>query len=430
MARASTILFAPESAHGPTNNCIGIGDVLRRRGHRVVFAAEASWRGRLEALGFEEQLVDLAEPADAADADAGQFWKDFISEAAPSFRRPTIEQLESFMVPTWQALVDGAMYAQPRLREVVAEVRPDVIVEDNVVCFPALLTGEAPFVRVMSCNPLEMPGAAVPPAYSGLPSDDRSGWAEFREEHRRTHAPLWTSFAEWVRSQGAPPLPELQFIHESPALNLYVYPEAIDYTGARPLDATWHRLDSSVRRTDSADALPDGALSRPDGGALVYLSLGSLGSADVHLMRRIIDALAPTRHRYLVSLGPRAAELALAPNMWGAEFLPQTRIIPAVDLVITHGGNNTVTECLHSGKPTVVLPIFWDQHDNAQRLDETGCGRRVDTYHCDERELRAAVETALADEALRRRTAALGEAIRARSGVVRAADLIERAAAT
>ena len=61
-----TILFMPESAYGPTNNCVGIGDVLRQRGHRVVFAAEASWRGRLEPLGFTEDLVDLAPPAEAA----------------------------------------------------------------------------------------------------------------------------------------------------------------------------------------------------------------------------------------------------------------------------------------------------------------------------------------------------------------------------
>ena len=94
-ASSLTILFMPESAYGPTNNCVGIGDVLRRRGHRVVFAAEASWRGRLAPLGFTEDLVDLAAPADAAgdagepgDApDAGQFWKEFIARTAPEFRK-------------------------------------------------------------------------------------------------------------------------------------------------------------------------------------------------------------------------------------------------------------------------------------------------------------------------------------------------------
>ena len=99
-----TIVFMPESAYGPTNNCIGIGKVLEQRGHRVVFAAEASWRGRLEPLGFEEDLVDLAPPA-GGDQDAGQFWIDFVSETAPEFRKPTIEQLETFIEPVWSSLI-------------------------------------------------------------------------------------------------------------------------------------------------------------------------------------------------------------------------------------------------------------------------------------------------------------------------------------
>jgi UDP:flavonoid glycosyltransferase YjiC (YdhE family) len=39
-----------------------------------------------------------------------------------------------------------------------------------------------------------------------------------------------------------------------------------------------------------------------------------------------------------VSKGPLHAEIELAPNMTGAEFLPQTSVIPHGDLVITHGG--------------------------------------------------------------------------------------------
>ncbi|MFZ0322982.1 MAG: glycosyltransferase [Actinomycetes bacterium] len=425
--RPLTVLFMPESAYGPTNQCIGVGDILRRRGHRVVFAAEASWRGKLESLGFEEDLVHLAAPApdDEPEQDAGQFWKDFIRDTSPEFRKPTIEQLATFMQPTWQALIDGAMYCEPQLRAIIDRVRPDVIVEDNVLSFPALLTSDAPFVRIVSCNPLEVKGETVPPPYSGLPSADPSQWQQFREEYDRTHRPMWERFNAWVQEQGAPPLPDLDFIHTSDVANLYVYPQEVDYTDVRPLGSTWHRIDSSVRATDEPFELPAQIRDRPEGSRLVYLSLGSLGSADVDLMRRLVSVLKDTPHRYIVSKGPQHDAYELADNMWGAEFLPQTQVIPQVDLVITHGGNNTTTEALHFGKPMVLLPLFWDQYDNAQRIHETGLGVRLSTYGFTDEELQGAVDRLLADDALGVAMGEMGAAIRSRRGVDRAADLIE-----
>jgi MGT family glycosyltransferase len=161
------------------------------------------------------------------------------------------------------------------------------------------------------------------------------------------------------------------------------------------------------------------------GSALIYVSLGSLGSADVDLMRRLVAVLAETPHRYIVSKGPQHDQYELAPNMWGAEFVPQTSIIPLVDLVVTHGGNNTTTEAFHFGKPMVVLPLFWDQYDNAQRVDETGFGRRMATYAFSDDELRLALDTLLANQELRTRMAGIGAEIRARDGVGRAAAAIE-----
>jgi MGT family glycosyltransferase len=424
-----TVLFMPESAYGPTNNCIGIGDVLRRRGHRVVFAAEASWKGRLTPLGFEEDLVDLAPPPEGPQ-DAGQFWKDFVRDTAPEFRKPTVQQLDTWVKPVWQELVGGARYCEPQLREIIARTRPDVIVEDNVVGFAALVTAGVPFVRIMSCNPLEAKDPrnppAIPPTFSGYPIDDDAGWAAFRAEYDRSHRPLWTEFSRWMVDQGAPPLPDLEFIHSSDRLNLYVYPEALDYTDRRPLDPNWQRLDSSVRSTDEPVELPQ-HIATGDGG-LIYFSLGSLGSADIELMRRVIGCLAGTRHRYLVSLGPLHDEIELAPNMWGAEFLPQTALLPLTDLVITHGGNNTTTECFHFGKPMIVLPLFWDQYDNAQRVAETGFGLRLDPYRFTEQELTGGIDRLLADRDLADRLAAVSAQVQSRRGTERAADLIEAAA--
>ncbi|MEV0420144.1 glycosyltransferase [Streptosporangium canum] len=420
-----TILFMPESAYGPTNNCIGVGDILRKRGHRVVFAAEASWKGKLEALGFEEDLVDLALPAEE-EQDPGQFWKDFIRDTAPEYRKSTSAQLETVTKPIWDALIDGAKYCEPQLKAIIERVQPDVIVEDNVITFPALLTAGKPFVRIVSCNPLEVRGEGVAPVFSGLPADDRSEWDAFRAEYDRTHREIWAAFNEWVVAQGARPLPELDFIHEGD-LNLYVFPEIADYVDARPLGDSWHRLDSSVRETDGGFELPASLADRD--GALVYFSLGSLGSADVSLMQRVIDVLGTTPHRFIVSKGPLHEEIKLADNMWGAEFVPQTKIIPMADLVITHGGNNTTTEALHFGKPMILLPLFWDQYDNAQRIHELGYGVRLATYTFTDEELTGALDRLLGDAGLRERLAAAGEEIRRRDGLRKAADLIEQAGA-
>ena len=194
-----------------------------------------------------------------------------------------------------------------------------------------------------------------------------------------------------------------------------------------PSAPTWHNLGSCVRRSDETWQVP---ASLGADGKLVYLSLGSLGSADVELMQRFIDLLGDTEHRVIVSMGPQHADLRLADNMWGAELVPQPAILPHVDLVVTHAGNNTVTEAFHHGKPMIVLPLFWDQVDNAQRVHETGFGRRLSTYGFDDRELTGAIDELLGDQALADRLAALSSRVRSTSGTSKAADLIERVAIT
>jgi len=149
------VVFFPEGAFGPTNNCLGIADVLRRRGHRVFFVLEESFAGTMVERGFEERLMRLT-PAPEIPEVPGQFWKDFVRETAPAFRRSTTEQLAGFIAPTMRALVDGARYVDDRLAEIVEELRPDMVVEDNVVTFPALPASGRPWARIASCNPAEL----------------------------------------------------------------------------------------------------------------------------------------------------------------------------------------------------------------------------------------------------------------------------------
>jgi UDP:flavonoid glycosyltransferase YjiC (YdhE family) len=83
------------------------------------------------------------------------------------FRQPTIEQLDAFIAPTFAARVEGARYVHDRLREIIEEVDADVIVEDNVVGFPAIVASGRPWVRVVSCHPAEIKDPNIPPPFSG-----------------------------------------------------------------------------------------------------------------------------------------------------------------------------------------------------------------------------------------------------------------------
>ena len=427
MSDRPTVAFFPEpGAWGPTNNCIAIADILRERGMRVVFVIEESFRGELDKRGYEEAVMRLAPPPETEEQ-PGEGWAEFIRVTAPEFRKPTIEQLTTVTQPIWAELVNGAKYAHDRIMEIWDETRVDVIVSDNVTGFPSVPTAGVPWVRMVSANPLELQDPDIPPVFSGYSSLDRTGWDEFRAEYRRVHAELLKDFNEFCIARGAGALPEGEFQYESEWLNLYLYPEDVDYERSTPLNAKWHRMDTSVRTSDAAFDVNEKVSGD---GKVVYLSMGSLGCMDVELMQRFIDLLAKTDHRVIVSMGPLHEQLRLADNMYGEQFLPQTSILPQCDLLITHGGNNTFSEAFYFGLPMIVHPLFWDQYDNAQRAQDTGFGARLASYTFDDVGFLETVDRLIADEPLHRKMAEIARRLQARPGRTVAADLIERVVRT
>lgn len=60
------------------------------------------------------------------------------------------------------------------------------------------------------------------------------------------------------------------------------------------------------------------------------------------------------------------------------EFVPQTALLPHVDLVIHHGGNNTFTECIFYGKAMLILPFSSDQFNIAFDAEVAGLAEVAD----------------------------------------------------
>ena len=127
-----------------------------------------------------------------------------------------------------------------------------------------------------------------------------------------------------------------------------------------------------------------------------------------------------------------ASKLALTVWFWGrlldgdpfqrhlAGWYPQPSVIPQVDAVIHHGGNNSFTECLCFGKPALIMPYVWDGHDNATRVAETGHGLTLHRYDWSDEELLGAVDGMIGDARHARASGAVpaGRCRRARRPVV------------
>ena len=88
----------------------------------------------------------------------------------------------------------------------------------------------------------------------------------------------------------------------------------------------------------------------------------------------------------------------------------------------------SITASLDFGKPMMVLPLFWDQHDNAQRVDETGFGHRLSPYGFSDEEFSAALDDLLTGDERRVRMAEIASRLQADPGPIKAANLIERLA--
>ncbi|CAG2166719.1 unnamed protein product [Oppiella nova] len=280
----------------------------------------------------------------------------------------------------------------PFIKQTIDTLKPDVIVVDHVLCIPAVEVSGIPWVLTCSCNPLFL---------------------------------IESNCEELTPPKGsAKPLPKYLYFNPSPYLNIYPFPKELDYTDVRPLPPNTYQFDNFMHiKNNIPFEIPVPLRDKP--GKLVYLSLGSMGAVDVKNMKRLVTILSKSKHRFIVSKGPLHEEYDLPVNMWGAATVPQLQVLPVVDLVITHGGNNTIVETMYFGKPMIVLPLFGDQYDNAERVECKRFGKRLDAYQCSESELLTAIDSLLNDKELEERLRKISHRIQSDNSSANLPGLLE-----
>ena len=417
MARQKVIALFPEASFGAALNCVGIAQELRRLGARPVFICQENFRSVFSEYGFAE--YSLTSEAKGGEAN----WTDFITRHKDAFRQSPLDQITSYVAPTWEAIVDTAIRAEQPLRRLLAQIKPDAIVLDNVVMFPAIADAGVPWIRVVSCAETEIPDPKVPPYLSGLDSKPDEAWNAFSSRYLREVAPAHRRMNAFLADCGRKPYPTGEFLEPSPYLNLLLSPEIVRFEREKPFDKNrFVYLDGCVRH-EAPYSLPTFAAcnDRP----LILTSFGSLGAMDAEMMQRMIGVFAGMPYRFVVNVGSWRDQYGAVPdNVMIESWFPQPLLVAQSSVFIHHGGNNSFCEALYFGVPSLVMPYCWDGHDNATRAENTGVGRKLPRYDWTDAELVSAIESLAGDTAMQQRLRANSERMKEAAGVTVAARSI------
>jgi MGT family glycosyltransferase len=105
--------------------------------------------------------------------------------------------------------------------------------------------------------------------------------------------------------------------------------------------------------------------------------------------------------------------------------IPQLEVLPYLDLVICHGGQNTVAETLSCGIPLIVLPIAYDQSQVASDVVQAGAGLRLKFSRFKPEDLKKAVHEILNNKEYKQNAEAIQTSFKEAGGVDRAISLLE-----
>ena len=416
-----TIAFFPEGAFGPALNSVGIAQACREQGHRAVFICDPGFRGVFSEYGFEEFEVNLSEPMPPEQA--ANYWSDFIQQHIPNFHKSAYDQIDNYVKDCWEAIVDTAKWAQKGLPDVLNEIKPDLICVDNVILFPAIKQSGVPWVRIVSCSENEVADDNIAPYLSGCRENDAAGQERFRRRYQEVLKPIHDEFNKFLIQCGEAPYPLANFVEESPYMNLLLYPESAKFNRSKPLDPNRFQYLEGCVREDSPFEVP--AFEVNSESPLIYVSFGTLGSSDIQLMQRLIDVLGKLPYRVLLNVGDYIEQYKNVPkNIYIAAWYPQPSVIPHVDMVIHHGGNNSFTECLYFGKPALIMPYVWDGHDNATRVEETNHGLSLHRYNWTDEQMESSLQRLLDDLTIQDTLKKSSEHMQRQDGPAKAARIL------
>lgn len=191
--------------------------------------------------------------------------------------------------------------------------------------------------------------------------------------------------------------------------NFYYTGPFVDEAARPPVEFPWNRLD---------------------GRPMIYASLGTRKNSQPAIFPLIAEACNELNLQLVISLGGRR-DLKMFDDLPGhplvVRYAPQLELIKRAEIVITHGGLNTVLETLLEGKPMLAIPMAYDQPAVAARLAWSRVAEVLPVKRISEKQIRLALSKLLNNVSYRDAATELQTWIQSARGLERAVEVIEEA---
>jgi UDP:flavonoid glycosyltransferase YjiC (YdhE family) len=359
------IVLSNIGTYGDTNPLIAIALELKRRGHVPVMALPEVYREKIEPLGLEFHAVrpDI-DPKNTA-----------LVEMIYDVKKGTETGLREFLFPslreTYADLLDAATKPERADLLLLGELNYAGPIVAEVTGIPWASYVLAPLSFFSAFDPPVLPMyPRLARADRAVPGMGRAIKRLARLVSRKWPQPIYDLRAELGLERGRNPLFDAK---HSPDLVLALFSHVL---GAEQKDWPENTLITGFCYYD-ADA---GNAKLPE-KLEKFLAAGeppvvfTLGSAAVLAAGNFYEFSA----RAAIRLGIRAVLLIgtdarnrpsteLPASICVAEYAPYSALFPRAKLVVHQGGVGTTAQCLHAGKPMLIMPYSHDQPDNARRM--------------------------------------------------------------
>jgi UDP:flavonoid glycosyltransferase YjiC (YdhE family) len=408
------VILATVGTDGDVFPHLGLGAALRARGHRVTLAAPEPYRARADALGIE--FCSLA-----TTAEVGRMLAD------PDLFHPL---RSGVMMARW----GGPMI--PRQYEVLARLaeEPDSVLVANPGVLAARVVQEKlgtptaslllqPGLVPSSASPPEMPGGMTMPAWLPRPlrrlywlAVDGVGYALVAPSLNRVRtglgfSPVRRVFRWWLS-------PDLVIGLFPPwyAAPQRDWPPQIRLAGFGRFDGARGELPEDVR------------MFCEEGSPPIAFTFGTGMRHAAGFFRTAVAACDALGVRgLLLTKYTEVIPTRLPPRVRHCAFAPFRQLLPLCGAVVHHGGVGTTAAALEAGCPQLVLPLAWDQPDNAARVVKLGVGLTLGSRRRSSGHMSRALARLMALD-VRARCRAMASRARGEDGLELAAGWVEQLA--